>query len=138
MNDFLTILPTDDNSVTPQIRNLVAVAYDSTNITDEIIQQDVFLVEADLYIQKRIPEWENLTGNDLKLLRILVMKRCAINILTAYARVTTQSVGDLSEANSQLTPMQAIKRYEDDMNEGIEELNPTQQTGRYITAAVVV
>ena len=138
MNDFLTIISLDSDPDADQIRNLVSVAYDSINLTNETIRQDVFLVDADLYIQSQIPEWQNLEGVDRKRLEILVKKQCAVNILTAYARVRRQSAEDLSEDNDQLTPAQAIKRYEDDIATGIEDLNPTQQTGRYITAAVVV
>ena len=138
MDDFPIIIALDDDNAANQMRNLVSVAYDSINLTHETIRQDVFLGDADLYIQSQVPEWQSLTGANRKRLEILVYKQCAVNILTAYARVKRQSAEDLSEDNDQLTPAQAIKRYEDDIATGVEELNPTQQTGRYITAAVVV
>ena len=123
-----------------QISNLVSVAYDTTNLRHDTINQDVFLGDANLRIQAAVPEWATLTGDNLKRLEIITMKQCAINILTAFARVKRESVEDLSQDNDQLTPAQAIARYEDDISTGIKVLNPLSTTtgGRFITAAVIV
>ena len=136
----MPIILTTDTSASSQISNLVSVAYDSKNLTHAQIIQDVFLGDANLRIQAAIPLWEDLTGENLTRLRIIVMKLCAINILAAFARVRRQQIEVLSEDNDQLTPSQAIKRYEDDISTGVELLNPSSTgiDGRYITAAVVV
>ena len=136
-------MPVIDGTTTShltQISNLVSVAYDTINLSHDTIRQDVFLGDANLRIQAAVPEWESLTGDNLLRLRIITMKQCAINILVAYARVKREGAEDLSEDRDQLTPAQAIARYEDDISTGIKVLNPESENtgGTYITAAVVV
>ena len=136
----MPIIQTNDKAATTQIATLVAIAYDPSELPHEVIITDVFLGDADLRIQAAVPNWAELTGNDLRRLRIITMKACAINILAAYARVTSEGVSDLSESKDQLTITQAILHYEDDISRDIKVLNPsgTDPSGRYVTAAVVV
>ena len=134
------ILLTTNTDVLNQISSLVSVAYDTINLPHTTISQNVFLGDANLYIQRLIPNWEDLIDDDRTLLEIITMKQTAVNILTAFSRVKREQAEDITTDNDQLTPMQAIARYEDDISEGIKILNPDSLNtgGRYIVAAVVV
>ena len=137
----MPIVKTNNSSAMAQIRNLVSIAFDGIDLPDEVIVRDVFLGDANLYIQSQIPDWATLTGDNELRLEILVYKQTAVNILAAFARTKSESVEDISITNlEQLTPAQAIARYEYDISQGIKILNPEKPAagGRYICAAIVV
>ena len=132
------ILSTETSELT-QISSLVSVAFDAIDLPHNIISQDVFLGDANLYIKREIPDWENLTGDDEIYLKILVKKKTAVNILTAYARVRSETA-EVTISREQLSPAEAINQYDEDISEGIKILNPESLDtgGRHIVAAVVV
>lgn len=149
----MPIILTTDTDALQQIRDLVSVAQDSVTIANATIIQDVFLGDADLRIQAAIPEWASLTGDNQKRLQIITLKLCAVNLLIAFSRNKRQQVDDLSVDSLQLTPAEAIARYESDITKGIKFLNPeardvddvvgdtslpTTRDFDFITAAVVV
>lgn len=108
-----------------QIRSLVSVAYGVRNLPDTKIAQDVFLGDANLYIQSKVPAWASLTGDNRTRLRILTMKRCAVNILVAFSRIRREQAEQLSREQIQLTPAEAISMYETDISEGLKVLSPS-------------
>ena len=136
----MPIITTTDTEASNQARSLVSIAFDSINLPDSTLTQDVFLGDANLEIQERIPHWETLTDDKLKYLRIITIKQWAINILVAFSRYKSESHEGISIGRDHLTPLQAIARYENDILDGIEILNPESVNvgGRYIVAAVIV
>ena len=135
----MDIIASTETSELTQISSLVSVAFDTIDLPHNVISQDVFLGDANLYIKREIPGWENLTGDDETYLKILVKKKTAVNILTAYARVQSETA-DVTVSRVQLTPTEAIDQYEEDISEGIKILNPESLNtgGRHIVAAVVI
>ena len=133
-------IETTNTEALNQISNLVSIAYDTINLSHDVISQDTFLGDANLRIKESIPTWESLTGDELLRLNIITMKLCAVNILVAFARVTSESGDGISQSRDQLSAKEAIDRYEEDIDRGILALNPESKgvDSRYIVAAIVV
>ena len=136
----MPIIETTDTDASNQARSLVSIAFDSINLPDSTMIQDVFLGDANLEIQEEVPDWESLTGDKLKHLKIITIKQWAVNILVAFSRYKSESHEGVSISNDHLTPLQAIARYEKDISDGIRILNPISVTAgdRYIVAAIIV
>ena len=136
----MPIIATTDTSKLEQIRKLVSIVNDTIDLPDETISEDVFLGDANLEIQREIPNWAEKTGEDETLLQILTMKQTAVNILVSFGRTTSEAVDDVSESRSQLTPAQAITRYELDITKGIKILNPSEPSisGTYVSAVIII
>lgn len=82
-------MPLVENSNTERIatiRRYVAVGYSETDITDADITDDGFLGASNRYIQRRISDWESLTGDSLSDAQVLVCKHCAATMLYSTAR----------------------------------------------------
>ena len=120
----MPIIEKTDTGKLEQIRKLVSVANDTIDLPDATIASDVFLGEANLFIQGKVPGWAELTGDAQTQLQIITMKKAAVNLLAAFSRTTEERIEEVSESRIGLTPAEAIKRYESEIEIGIKILNP--------------
>ena len=128
----MAIIETTDQKSIGEIRNLVGLAFDATDIPDATIAQDVFLGEANLYIEKEVTDHASKTGDDLKILQIAVMKRAAVNILAAAQRTQRFQVESATAEMAQLSPSEAITHYSLEIAEHIGHLT-NRTTGTVVT-----
>lgn len=108
-------------------RRLVAIGLvQSSDLTDSDIQDDAFLGHANRYIAKRIPNWANITDSDKRAdLEVLVTKVAAVELLKVSPRYTQFDASSISDRQIYLGIKETIESYIEDIEKGINELNPT-------------
>ena len=106
------------------MRRLVGIGFGVNELSDEDITDDVFLGEANRYIQRLVPNWATLTGDALESLEVAVCKTNAAQILKAKSRPTDVDALSVGDRSIWLETLATIKAYEEDVAEIIAEIIP--------------
>ena len=120
----MAIIEATNTSRVDGMRRLVGIGFGINELSDEDITDDVFLGESNRYIQRLVPNWETLTGDDLASLEVAVSKRNAAEILKAKSRPTDVDALSVGDRRIWLETQATIKAYEEDYAEIIAEITP--------------
>ena len=115
-------MPLVENTNTPRIasiRRFIAVGYSDADITDSDITDDGFLGASNRYIQRRVTDWESLTGDDLADAQVLVCKHCAAEMLHSVARTLEIDRGSASARFIYHEISETINKFISDVESGI-------------------
>lgn len=120
----MAIVENNNSARIQSVRRLVSVGFNSTDLTDEDITDDVYLGAANRYVEGKVPEWASLSANDILDLEVAVCKLTAAEILKSVARPTEI---DRSRARARFEVMKiedTIQKYESDVEGTIADKNP--------------
>ncbi len=106
------------------MRRLVGIGFGVNELSDEDITDDVFLGESNRYIQRLVPNWATLTGDDLASLEVAVSKKNAAEILKAKSRPTDVDALSVGDRRIWLETQATIDAYEEDVAEIIADITP--------------
>ena len=120
----MDIIEATNTSRIEGMRLLVSVGYNSTDLPDSDITNDVFLGESNRYVKRRVPNWENLIGDDRESLEVCVSKKTAAEMLKSVARTLEINRGSARARMSILSIKDTIMEYEQDVEDIIRDISP--------------
>ena len=107
------------------IRALVSTGIDSlTGLTDDEIENDVFLGEANRYAARKVTGYASLDTDKRADLEVAVCKRTAANLLKATARRVQFDADRIGDRETYLDILTTIDLYNKEAEDAFKELAP--------------
>ena len=120
----MAIVDSTNSARIESIRRLVSVGFDSTDLTDDDISDDVYLGSANRYVIGKVPEWASLSADDILDLEVAVCKKTAAEILKSAARPTEIDRSSARARLEFLSIQDTIAEYEGAVEGTIADKNP--------------
>ena len=118
----MPLVSSDNTEKIATIRRFIAVGYSDTDVTDSAITDDGFLGASNRYIQRKITNWDSLSGDDLADAQVLVCKHCAALMLHSVARTSEVDRGSARARFIYHEVAETIEKYMADVESGITVL----------------